>query len=460
MPLDKNDNSLNWKKIILFWTPLSFTWLMMSMEAPFITAIIGRIVEAKYNLASYGVAFSIAMLIEAPVVMILSASVALVNSKKNYIKLRNFILTIIVSVTLLHIFINLPFVFGYISGDVLKLDPKIASLAHSSSIIMIPWAGAIGYRRFYQGILIRMGQTKKVAAGTFVRLFFMTATGLFLFLFTDIPGACVGAASLSVGVILESAATRIMAIKAVKKVTSGGEDQKLLSLSDIVKFYYPLALTSYLILGINPILTFFMAKGKMPVESLAVLPVINAFIFIFRSFGLSFQEAALALLGKNYDNFIPLRNFALVLGILTSSLAALVSVTTLSLLWFKHVSFLSEELLALTLFPTVVLSIMPSLTTLLAWQRSVLVNSRLTYPITIATALEVIAIGILMTFSAKILNPVAIYSAAVSVVLGRALANLYLYFPYRKIVFSHGYKPSFYRSYIRLFDKVNSEVKT
>ncbi|MBN2364130.1 hypothetical protein JXL83_08365 [candidate division WOR-3 bacterium] len=450
MSKDSVSNGITTKEIIVFWIPLSFTWLMMAAEAPFITAIIGRIHDAKFNLAAYGVAFAIAMLVEAPVVMILSASVALVSDRNKYLKLRNFIVTLIISVTLLHVILNLPPVFSFISRKVLNLNDEIASLAHASSIIMIPWAGAIGYRRFYQGILIRSGQTKKVAAGTFVRLSTMSITGFLLFLFSEIPGACVGAASLSAGVILESIATRIMSIKAVKSVTSIESDGKYLSFREILSFYYPLALTSYLILGINPLLTFFMAKSRMTIESLAVLPVINGFIFIFRSFGLSFQEAGLALLGKKYENFIPLRNFAFKLGLITSVIPAIISVTPLVILWFKHVSFLTDELLLITIVPFSILSFMPALTTLLAWQRSVLVNSRLTYPITVATVLEVIFIGLIMTLSQKLFNPIGIYSAAAAVVLGRALANAYLFIPYRKIVSSHGYKLDFYRSYTKL----------
>ncbi|MBN1619180.1 hypothetical protein JW890_00500 [candidate division WOR-3 bacterium] len=450
MPSSENKTGLSTRQIFAFWLPLSFTWLMMAAEAPFITAIIGRIPDAKYNLAAYGVAFSIALLVEAPVVMILSASVALVNDRKKYISLRNFLFTIIAAVTILHVFINVPFIFKFIARDILKLNSQISSLAHSSSILMVPWAGAIGYRRFYQGILIRQGKTKKVAAGTFVRLFVMSVTGIFLFLFTDIPGASVGAASLSAGVVLEAAATRFMSIRAVKKVTSDPPDGKTLLLREIISFYYPLALTSYLILGINPLLTFFLAKSRMSIESLAVLPVINALVFIFRSFGFSFQEAGLALLGAKYENFIPLRNFVFKLGLITSVIPAVLSITPLSFLWFKHVSFLSGELLFLTAIPFAILSFMPALTSLLAWQRSVLVNSRLTYPITVATAMEVIVIALVMLVAIKFFDIVGIYAAAAAVVLGRAAANAYLFIPYRKIVSSHGYRRNFYRSYTKL----------
>ncbi len=64
---------LSSSKIFKFWLPLAATWLMMSLEGPFIAAIIARLPEPKFNLAAYGVAFSFALIIEAPVIMIMSA---------------------------------------------------------------------------------------------------------------------------------------------------------------------------------------------------------------------------------------------------------------------------------------------------------------------------------------------------------------------------------------------------
>ncbi|MBC8192482.1 MAG: hypothetical protein H8E18_08885, partial [FCB group bacterium] len=40
------------RKIFKFWLPLAGTWLMMSLEGPFIAAIIARLVDPKFNLAA------------------------------------------------------------------------------------------------------------------------------------------------------------------------------------------------------------------------------------------------------------------------------------------------------------------------------------------------------------------------------------------------------------------------
>ena len=48
-------------RLFRFWLPLQATWLMMSVEGPFLAAVIARLPEPKFNLAAYGVAFALIM---------------------------------------------------------------------------------------------------------------------------------------------------------------------------------------------------------------------------------------------------------------------------------------------------------------------------------------------------------------------------------------------------------------
>ena len=62
------------RTILLFWAPLAATWVMMASEGPFLAAIIARLPDPTYNLAAHGVSFALAILIEAPVIMLMSAA--------------------------------------------------------------------------------------------------------------------------------------------------------------------------------------------------------------------------------------------------------------------------------------------------------------------------------------------------------------------------------------------------
>ncbi|MBD3413784.1 MAG: hypothetical protein GF421_05040 [Candidatus Aminicenantes bacterium] len=421
------------KKIFLFWVPLAATWLMMAVEGPFLAAVIARLQNPKYNLAAYGVAFSFAILIEAPIIMITSASTALVKDQVSYMKLRNFTFFLNFMVTLIMIVFLIPNVFFFVTRDLMNLDKSIAELTHQTTMFLIPWAAAIGYRRFYQGILIRNNLTRRVAYGTVFRLLTMSSVAVISYLFTSLKGAFVGGAALCCGVLAEAVISRIMAHSSIKKVNQINDtDKKRFRYRFITKFYYPLALTSILSLGIHPLVTFFMGQSRMPLESLAVLPVINSLVFIFRSTGLSFQEVGIALLDKKNKAFPVLRKFAVLLGLGASLGLSLVAFTPLSEVWFQQISGLSGELSRFAVRPTQILFLLPGLSVMLCFQRAIIIKKEKTKPVTIATAVELIGVIIFLIFTIHWFNWVGAVCAAVSMTLGRLAADIYLLRPFSR----------------------------
>lgn len=421
-------------KIFKFWLPLAATWLMMSLEGPFLAAIIARLVEPKYNLAAYGVAFSFALIIEAPVIMMMSASTALVKDYFSFKKLRNFNFFISTLITAIMLIILIPSIFDFIAYDLIQLEDKVAELTYKAFFILLPWPGAIGYRRFYQGIMIRNNLTRRVAYGTILRLFSMALTALAFYHFTDYPGAVVGASALSVGVTTEALASRFMSNNILMKIRLENSSlEEELSYREIFTFYYPLALTSLIGLGVHPMVTFFIGQSRMSLESLAVLPVINSLVFIFRSFGLSYQEVGIALIGEKGENYKRLANFAKVLGITLNALLIFIAITPLSGFWFRVVSGLSDELSNFSITPTIIISIMPALTVLIAFQRSILVKFKSTKPITLATIMEVSLIILSLFICIGVFDMVGVVAAMISFVIGRILAVSFLHFPFSKI---------------------------
>jgi O-antigen/teichoic acid export membrane protein len=429
---------LTYKKIFFFWIPLAATWLMMAIEGPFLAAIIARLANPKFNLAAYGVAFSFAVFIEAPVIMMMSASTALAKDRDSYIKLRNFTFVLSGITTLVLLTFIIPPIFYFIMQRLIGLPENVAKLTHQAFIVLIPWPGAIGYRRFYQGILIRSNLTRLVAYGTIIRLMAMVMTSLTCYLFFDLNGAIIGTLSLSVAVSAEAVASRIMTHASVrhlllKERESERSEETPISYRYITKFYYPLALTSILSIGIHPLVTFFMGQSRMPIESLAVLPVIYSLVFIFRSIGLSFQEVGIALLEKNNNAFKLLRNFAFGLGIVLVCLLAFITLTPFSNIWFHKISGLSSGLAIFAKFPAQIATLLPGLTVLISLQRALLINSKKTKPITIASSIEVISIFIILFVSIVAFNLIGAIAAFAALIVGRLFANGYLVWPCLKV---------------------------
>lgn len=86
--MSDSSTHLTYRKIFYFWLPLAATWLMMSVEGPYLAALIARSPEPKFNLAAYGVAYSLALIIEAPIIMIISALVALVRDEYSFKEIK------------------------------------------------------------------------------------------------------------------------------------------------------------------------------------------------------------------------------------------------------------------------------------------------------------------------------------------------------------------------------------
>jgi hypothetical protein len=255
----------------------------------------------------------------------------------------------------------------------------------------------------------------------------MAVTALVLSGASRAPGVTVGAAALALGVVAEAAASRLMARRVTRELldrdVGAGE---ALTGKAIARFYAPLALTSLLTLGIQPLLTFFLARGRLPVESLAVLPVLNGLLFLLRSPGIGFQEAALALVGERRGNLPSVRRFALSLAAVLSGTLAVIAFTPLALLWFEGVSGLPVALAALATAPTRLLVAMPAFEVVVALQRALLLVGRTTRPITVATGLEV---GVVTAVLAVLTGPaglVGIVAAGVGLPCGRLVAIAYL----------------------------------
>jgi len=417
-------------QLFRFWAPLQATWLMMSLEGPFLAAVIARLPAPKFNLAAYGVAFALAILVEAPVIMMMSASTALVDSAGNYRRLRNFMWVLNIGITVIMLGLLLTPLWELLVYRSMGLDPQVGHLAWVSMLIMLPWPAAIGYRRFYQGLLIRSGQTRRVAWGTVVRLTVMGAVALICWRLTGMAGAWVGAAALSAGVVVEAVASRLMVRDTVRALlrddnTATG-DETPHTYGTIWKFYLPLALTSTISLAVQPVVTFFMGQARFSLESLAVLPVINALVFIFRTPGLSFQEAAITMLGRSWDNDPAVRRFAALLGGGAACGLALIVLTPLVDVWLQKVSGLTPELAGFAKLPLRILVVMPALSVWLSLQRALCVTTRQTGPITWASALEVVGILAVLFVTIRLGDWVGATAAATAFMVGRLASNIFL----------------------------------
>jgi hypothetical protein len=403
---------------------------MMAAEGPFLAAMIARMPGPEFNLGAYGVAFALAILIEAPVIMLMSAATSLVKDRISYLKMRNFSRGLILGTTLLLLIVLVPGVYRWLTETLLQLPAEVADLTYGALWFFLPWPSAIGYRRFLQGVLIRAGKTRLVAMGTLIRLLAMTVAALLGYLLLDIPGAWVGGLALGTGVTVEAIAARFMAAETVRDLLAEEGNSaytgRTVTYRAIATFYLPLVLTSLIGLTIQPLLTFFMGRSVSPVESLAIYPVVHSLSFFFRSVGFAYQDAAIALIGERFEHYRELRRFCFTLGAVATAGLALVAFTPLFQLWFTVLSGLTPELTSFALIPARIIVPLPFLSVLLSFQRAILVEGRRTQHITWASVIEVTTVAVLfltLGFGFEVVGATAAFTAFLG---GRLLSTVYL----------------------------------
>jgi hypothetical protein len=102
------------------------SWILMAAELPALGAVLARLADPQIHLAAYGgVVFPLALIIEAPVIMLLSASTALCNTRSTYRVLWRYMMVMGGSLTVLHLLIAFTPLFDLIVLRVLNVPPRL-----------------------------------------------------------------------------------------------------------------------------------------------------------------------------------------------------------------------------------------------------------------------------------------------------------------------------------------------
>lgn len=149
---------LTYRQIIKTWWPLAFSWLLMSVEMPMLSAVIARLENPEINLAAYGgIVFPLSLIIESPVIMLLPASVALSKHRQAYQLIWRYMMGAGLLLTGLHALVAFTPLYYTVVQGLIGAPDEIVAPARIGLMLMLPWTWSIAYRRFQQGVLIRNG---------------------------------------------------------------------------------------------------------------------------------------------------------------------------------------------------------------------------------------------------------------------------------------------------------------
>jgi Na+-driven multidrug efflux pump len=286
------------RQMLSLWVPLAASMLIMVLETTIVNIGLGRSADAELALAAYGVAYSIALLVEAPILMLIDASVARSIDDQAFAAVRLFTVYLGLLVTAIGFLVSATPLYGLIVERLMGIPADVAAWARPCLIVLSFWSFPIGWRRSFQGVLIRAGRTAVITIATVARLAVLSAVlfaGLALW---PEQGAVVAGIAMDISVLVEAilvtwAARRVL--RAGRLETSGSGPRQPLTLGALWHFYAPLLVTSLIRQAIRPVLSAGIAAAAMARPSLAAWPVAWGLATLVAGPGWSLQQLTTAL---------------------------------------------------------------------------------------------------------------------------------------------------------------------
>lgn len=414
------------RAIYQLWMPLAISFELMMLEGPAFQAAIGRLPDSQLHLGAWGLTMALALLIESPVIMLLATAIALVNDAASFQALRRFVVGLAIACTAIAGLVAFTPLYEFTTLRLMEQPAQLALATRPAMQIMLLWTAAIAWRRFYQGVLVKYGETRKVTWGTLIRLMFAVGFAWTLVAYGQLPGVQVAAIAIMAAVVSEAIATTLFARALVRRRlsdTSIGADAP--TQREILAFHIPLAATTLLSFIVGPFINAILARLDSPDETLAAWPVAAMIVLVIRGGCFPVQEITVARWSSS-DDRNALKKFAQLVGAGSSALIAAVAFTPLLDLYLHYVVGVQEGLTEFVRIGVAACVVVPYLTAATSWARGVLVSMGETRYVYRGMVIGLAVTGATLVASVVVRLP-GMWAAAFGVTLGALAEYLFLY---------------------------------
>jgi len=411
--------------IIRTWLPLAASWLLMGAELPLLSAVVARLENPDIHLAAYsGIVFPLALVIESPIIMLLTAATALGRDLNAYHKLWRLTNLLGLALTALHMLLAFTPLYDWVARSLIGAPEEIIEPGRIGLQIMTPWTWAIGYRRFHQGVLIRFGHAGAVGWGTAMRLLADVVVLGIGFALHKYSGIVVATSAVAVGVLAEAVYIRWR----FQRVLTGPLAEATgpaITMREVVLFYLPIAFAPTIGLLGQPILTGAMSRLDAPTLTLAVWPTLNSLIFMLRAAGIAYTEVVVALLDRP-EGRAQLFRFTVLLSVVLSIPLLVLCLTPLIDVWFEKFIGLRPELAAMGKTALWFAVALPAFTTWCCYFEGVLIHHKRSTPVTEAVVFYIVTLFTFLYFTVTAQSQPGLNAAVSAMTLGGLAQMLWL----------------------------------
>lgn len=423
---------MTYRKVLTFWLPLALAWLLMSWESAWIQAVISRQPDAETQLAAFGLMFTLSILLETPIIMLLATSNALSRDRQSYQLLWRFMMALNLLIAVMALLMAFTPLLDLYLHSLLQIPPHIVDATRPGLKIMALWGAVIGYRRFHQGIIIRSGKTRNVGYGTLLRVLVSGSVAMGLGALTNMAGTELGALALMLAVLAEAVYIHRVSRSDVKRLLETERPPRAqgLTFGMATRFHLPLAITSLITMLAHPAIERGLASMPDATRSLAAWPIILSIVLLMRAGGMAYQEVVISL-NDNPNNHRLLRGFTLRLGASLSLIMLLFASTPMIQIYLGSILGVTVNLRDLVISGVQAACLLPLLTTLHSYFRALLMLSNRT-----AAIYQAIALGFALTaaivWGGIALGMHGILAASLGLTLGHGCELAYLAFSYQR----------------------------
>lgn len=261
--------------------PLSMSDVSMAAGDPAVTSTLAYMPGAIENLAAVGVARSLAVFFESPIIMLLHTSNALAPSMASRRALWRFVLIAIAVLSGGMLLLSLPPVFDLVGARFMGIAPGLLERSRWTIGLLILWPAMIGWRRYHQGLLIFNGHPQAVANAGFARL--GTIAGILALGFIGRwPGWALAGIAMIVALFVETALVTWAAHRSGSMAIGPGVPSPDLpeDLVGIWRFYWPLANSMLVLWGGRALLLAVVARAADGAIALAAWPAAWGFVVL------------------------------------------------------------------------------------------------------------------------------------------------------------------------------------
>lgn len=202
---EKSEDTYIPSTMLRFSRPLIYSMTMWTSSGFFIAAIVGNSVQKDAALAVTGIVYaSIGWFLASPAKPIMQMVMIYSELKDKAIKVRNFSYQLVAVLTLIVLFIQIPFIGDFVFSKIFVLPDDLKNIAINAIWFIMFYPALIAHRGYLQGNLIRMEKTFPISFAATARIIVLASAAIISLNQVYDNGAIIGIGILMGSIFIEN----------------------------------------------------------------------------------------------------------------------------------------------------------------------------------------------------------------------------------------------------------------